>query len=1249
MKKKGLDRKAYLAALCRTVPHHVVEAVLANPVEASIPYHSRFPGTVLFADLVGFTALCERVTLQGPEATGRLTTALNRMFARLLDEAVFPFQGYVIQFGGDSLTATFKGEGHALRAAAAARAAQQLMSEGLEDGLEGLLEPERRTLFLRQGVASGDVRLTVLGDAAQRAAVVAGPTAHRAVELQRLAQPGQIVVDDATAEVLGDLATLVRLPSGDALLEELAGTPPRVPLAPLADRLEDRVAEKIALLEPFVPPPLAARLKTTPLGWRVDGELRDVVVLFAEVEGLDAGEGNLELTAALARTFLRAFRKYGGISTKADIAERSHRMLVVFGLHMPSDNDVERALLAALEATSRFKGFAGADQTFPFTLRIGVHVGRVYFGAFGSDLRHDITVVGDAVNTAARVAAAAGPFQVVATAAAAARVGSDFEMSKRPGMVVRGKAEPITLHVVHAPSAIGARYVRARKAQRFYAGRGEETSRLLAAVERAWAGEGALLGLCGEAGTGKSAHLALVIDEWTRRGGVGIIGRCRYATRSSPLAPVVAMFESFLGLTPRDSPSERLVRIRQGFEGFSFEGGHELVNLLEPVRRPDGSTEAALDVGDPHAHERLLSAVLEFLGARMSQEPLLYVIEDVHHADALTLELVMRASGLARQGRALLVVTYRPDPVVTSLARTVGEQIVLRPLDAGGVEALVGRELGAERVDAKLLAFCLARTRGHPGHVVEIVRFLKEHALVAVRGGMALAPAGEGFLDDVVPSSLAHVALARMDELGEVERRLLRTASAIGQRFPRALLEAVSASELEPGMLVAAMANLEGERVLSADEGRHGYSFRDDITRAVAYGTIPEEKRRDVHRRIADVLETLDLDDPARAPAMLAAHRARAGQLGAAALEYEKAARLAVAAGLDEEAAALVDRWAAVVRDAPVPERPPPERAARMAVFKLVALGRRGVPRETVRQGRLVTAEHWEHLDEESRLHVDRWLGEALMWVGQADRGRERLERVFRAARDVGMRCDVALLLARSIELSGDVPSASRWIDEAAKLTDDDPYRAARVDLARAQLPEEAGELGKACALYERVLAFARPRRHLRLDAAATSGLAWSHLHTLRFDEAERGFREAAELYRALGTWGEVANAFANLGQTLVWRGRADEALAPLERALALALDVEDDVVVVEVKVHLGFARAVAHDPRGGRELLEEGERLALSARLREPSLVAALHRARLARIVGDDEARAAAVRDFEARAEGRMTPLLEKMLSEVR
>ena len=194
-------RIAYLSALCRTVPYHIVERVLESPTEQSVT-RQIYSGSVMYADIVGFTSLCERLAVN-EEGSDHLSQMVNELFSKLLEEAVFPFAGYLVQFGGDSLTTFFRGADHARRAAAAALTCQRIMF----GELGRLLGGRSGEMMLRIGVATGEVRVPVLGDYTRRVALCAGDTARRAMALQQMAQPNEVLGGvDLVSAVGNDLA-----------------------------------------------------------------------------------------------------------------------------------------------------------------------------------------------------------------------------------------------------------------------------------------------------------------------------------------------------------------------------------------------------------------------------------------------------------------------------------------------------------------------------------------------------------------------------------------------------------------------------------------------------------------------------------------------------------------------------------------------------------------------------------------------------------------------------------------------------------------------------------------------------------------------------------------------------------------------------------------------------------------------------------------------------------------------------------
>lgn len=192
--------------------------------------------------------------------------------------------------------------------------------------------------------------------------------------------------------------------------------------------------------------------------------------------------------------------------------------------------------------------------------------------------------MGDAVNVVVWTTAAAGPFEVLVTEAALEGIAGRLQISDRRPILVKGRCEPLRLHVVHGVAENRAYYVQHRRRKRFLAGRKQVYDRLITLANLASEGESRVVGICGDAGTGKSSLLSSLADRWVELGGFGVLGRCLYSTRATPLAPIVTMLHNFFGFIDEDS--EAFCRDCICFM-FSFyeicEGANELVALLQFV------------------------------------------------------------------------------------------------------------------------------------------------------------------------------------------------------------------------------------------------------------------------------------------------------------------------------------------------------------------------------------------------------------------------------------------------------------------------------------------------------------------------------------------------------------------------------------------------------------------------------------------------------------------------------------------
>ena len=284
--------------------------------------------------------------------------------------------------------------------------------------------------------------------------------------------------------------------------------------------------------------------------------------------------------------------------------------------------------------------------------------------------------------------------------------------------------------------------------------------------------------------------------------------------------------------------------------------------------------------------ERTLhSSARRFLEALARQRPLCILLEDVHWADDALLDLVQAVARRARGVPLVIITLARPELVERRRDWGGGlagfTSISLAPLDESSTKALVA-ELGqAHGLPEAVLADIAAKSGGNPLFAEELV-----------------ATVAEGDNSTGVPASLTSLLLARLDALPAEQQVALRRASVIGMTFWADAVEALDAAMAkhpDPGSsLVDTMADLEHRDLLrsepgSALPGQSAYSFKHALIRDAAYGSLPRQHRKQLHRAAAEWLSQ-EAGDRLGEFADQLAHHAVASDQPELALEYLSAA-----------------------------------------------------------------------------------------------------------------------------------------------------------------------------------------------------------------------------------------------------------------------------------------------------------------------------------------------------------------------
>lgn len=425
-------------------------------------------------------------------------------------------------------------------------------------------------------------------------------------------------------------------------------------------------------------------------------------------------------------------------------------------------------------------------------------------------------------------------------------------------------------------------------ARRAFAGRDRELDVLRPALAEACAGRGGVALISGAAGIGKTALADTLRVEAAERGALVLIGRCYDHTEPPPYGPWAEIAQWL-----RERPP--------------FENAPPVPNIA-----------AIASQGE------LLAQVREFVAAITAAGPVLLVLEDLHWADAASLDLLRSLSRTLAALPLFLVITYRADELdrrhplqslVPLLVREAhAERVELRPLETDAVRTLVDdRYRLPEEASARLVAYLLARTDGNALFLTELLSTLEEEG--------ALRRTGEDWvLGDLagvsVPLLLRQMITARLARLGDAAAALLAVASVIGHEVSLAVWEA--AAGVAEDTLLSVAERAEAAHLVTAWDRGDGVRFAHALIRDALYESIPALRRRRLHRQVADILAAR------RAPDLdaVAYHLQRAGD--------ERAADWLVRAGeRAEETQALVvaaDRYAAAfalldARHGPASER----------------------------------------------------------------------------------------------------------------------------------------------------------------------------------------------------------------------------------------------------------------------------------------------------------------------------------------
>src|SRR5271163_4345917 len=643
-------------------------------------------------------------------------------------------------------------------------------------------------------------------------------------------------------------------------------------------------------------------------------EYKQVTVLFADVvDSMDiasvvGAERLREIMAGLVERAAAVVRRYSGTLDKFT----GDGFMALFGAPVALEDHAVRACLAALEIQDELARLAAeVDRRDGVTLqlRVGLNSGQVIAGEVGSTSL-GYTAIGEQVGMAQRMKSVAPPGAVMLSESTARLVDGAATLGASDLVEIKGADAPVPARRL---LGMGEEHRAAWRAVSNLVGRRWELSAVEGLVDRAVDGHGAVVGVVGPPGIGKSRVVREVAAMAAARGVEVFTAYCESHATDIPFHVVARLLRAATGVGDLDGPAARAqVRARApDAEPEDLLLFDDLLGIADP--------EAKLPKIDPDARRRRLTALVN-AASLARQAPAVYVIEDAHWIDEVSESMLADFVTVIPQTSSLVLVTHRPE-YRGALSRVAGAQtIALAPLSDSETAALVAELLGSDSSVRGLGQTIADRAAGNPFFAEEIVRELAERGVL--RGNRSAYLSTADVAEVSVPATLQATIAARIDWLNPAAKHTLGAAAVIGSRFTRDLLETL---DIDP-----VFEDLVGGELIDQIKftGQPEYVFHHPLIRAVAYESQLKADRARLHRRLAAAIEVREPESADQNAALIAEHLEAAGDFHAAYGWHMRAATWAT--NRDIAAARLSWERARKIADA-VPAEDPHRAAMRIA------------------------------------------------------------------------------------------------------------------------------------------------------------------------------------------------------------------------------------------------------------------------------------------------------------------------------
>ncbi|MDG0870957.1 ATP-binding protein [Candidatus Lucifugimonas marina] len=543
-------------------------------------------------------------------------------------------------------------------------------------------------------------------------------------------------------------------------------------------------------------------------------------------------------------------------------------MMAFFGAPTSHEEDPDRAVRASLEileGIEELRDDIQRDYGEEFNLRIGINTGLVVVGEVGSAQVSEYTAMGDAVNVAARMEQTAAPGTLQISSDTQKLVKGAFDLKSLGGIEVKGKSQPVEVFRVTGTKIATGESIGVTSP---LIGRDAELAKLIKLANQNKNGDSQVVSIIGEAGLGKSRLLSELRDEWLKtepelswefsQGIPYDMGR--------PYSLFQNLARGMFGVELTDKPAVIHSKVHGALTTMG--GAPDAIALCSTAVEKIIAAKVLHEAKTFTAEEiktDLYQVVIPAFVAAAEEAPKIVIFDDLQWSDDASKDLIIHMMDYLIGTKMMIIFAFRPDAdspaqeirkEIQSRNSDKYSEIIIDPLGTDHTNELIDELLQIKDIPQEARNLVLRKAEGNPYFVEEVVRWFVDQEMVHQTVNGLEWNEASNITDATIPDSVQALLMARMDRLSADAKDTLQLASVIGRAFYHRILGKISDSSLELDMQLT---TLESHEMIQTqrDKNELQYMFKHELARDAAYSSILLRRRRSLHLRVAEAMESV--------------------------------------------------------------------------------------------------------------------------------------------------------------------------------------------------------------------------------------------------------------------------------------------------------------------------------------------------------------------------------------------------------